>query len=251
MIDATDTEALPLKRDLQRFGMRQPACRALVDAQYGIGGLFAVAVWSELGDCQRFSRSEQAVRHTGLDVTVDASDRRRAGGYLSRQGPETLRWALYEAAKNSSHQRSPDHAYYERVKAVTAARSPRSPSPAVHATLLPHSAQLRSRPRVRHPDLTLPAGAGAGRPLDIRVNRDQLPQPACPPALVLDGLRTMTRSRSHQGDTQSRLLSPTTRSSSSTQVTLGAPTPPRAGPKQVNTATASREVPTSHGQTPH
>ena len=117
MIDATDAEAQPLKRDLQRFGARQPACRALVDAQYGIGGLIAVAVWSELGDCRRFSRSEQAVRHTGLDVTVDSSDRRRAGGFLSRQGPQTLRWALYEAAKNSSHLRSPDHDYYAAVKA--------------------------------------------------------------------------------------------------------------------------------------
>jgi transposase len=56
------------------------------------------------------------VRHSGLDVTVDSSDRRRAGGFLARQGPETLRWALYEAAKNSSHQRSPDHAYYATVK---------------------------------------------------------------------------------------------------------------------------------------
>jgi transposase len=116
MIDATDAEALPLRKELQRFGGRQPACRALADAHYGIGGLLAVAVWSELGDCRRFSRSRQAVRHTGLDVAVDASDRRRAGGYLSRQGPQTLRWALYEAAKNSSHQRSPDHAYYARVK---------------------------------------------------------------------------------------------------------------------------------------
>jgi transposase len=117
MIDATDAEAQPLKRDLQRFGTKQHACRALVDAQYGIGGLIAVAVWSELGDCRRFSRSMQVVRHTGLDVTVDASDRRRANGHLSRQGPETLRWALYEAAKNSSHQRSPDHDYYRTVKA--------------------------------------------------------------------------------------------------------------------------------------
>jgi transposase len=117
MIDATDGEAKPLKRELQRFGERQPACRALVDAQYGIGGLIAVAVWSELGDCRRFSRSMQVVRHTGLDVTVDSSDRRRGNGFLSRQGPETLRWALYEAAKNSSHQRSPDHDYYVAVKA--------------------------------------------------------------------------------------------------------------------------------------
>jgi transposase len=117
MLEATDVEAQLLKRDLQRFGHRQPACRALVEATYGIGGLIAVAVWSELGDCRRFSRSDQAVRHTGLDVSVDSSDRRRAGGYLSRQGPETLRWALYEAAKNSSHQRSPDHGYYAQVKA--------------------------------------------------------------------------------------------------------------------------------------
>jgi transposase len=116
MIDLTDTEAQPLKKALTRFGTRQPACRALVEAQYGIGGLLAVAVWSELGDCRRFCRSDQAVRHTGLDVSVDASDQRRAGGYLSRQGPQTLRWALYEAAKNSSHHRSPDHAYYAQVK---------------------------------------------------------------------------------------------------------------------------------------
>jgi len=116
MIDATEVESQPLKEQLQRFGTKQPACKALVEAQYGIGGLIAVAVWSELGDCRRFSRSEQAVRHTGLDVSVDSSDRRRAGGFLSRQGPETLRWALYEAAKNSSHRRSPDHDYYAAVK---------------------------------------------------------------------------------------------------------------------------------------
>jgi transposase len=116
MIDATDAEAQPLKRDLQRFGVKQPACKALVDAQYGIGGLIAVAVWSELGDCRRFCRSEQAVRHTGLNVSVDSSDRRRGAGFLSRQGPQTLRWALYEAAKNSSHLRSPDHDFYATVK---------------------------------------------------------------------------------------------------------------------------------------
>ena len=92
------------------------AVSAGVFAHYGIGGLLAVAVWCELGDCQRFARSLQVVRHTGLDVTVDSSDRRRASGFLSRQGPELLGWALYEAAKNSSHARSPDHHYYAAVK---------------------------------------------------------------------------------------------------------------------------------------
>jgi transposase len=116
MIDSIDVLAKPLKADLQRFGQRQAGCRALVEAQYGIGGLLAVAIWSELGDCRRFARSDQVVRHTGLDVTVDSSDRRRANGFLSRQGPQTLRWALYEAAKNSSHHASPDHGYYAAVK---------------------------------------------------------------------------------------------------------------------------------------
>ncbi|MBV8985863.1 MAG: IS110 family transposase [Acidimicrobiia bacterium] len=116
MIDATDAEAGPLKLTLTRFGMRQPACRALVDQHYGIGGLLAVAIWTELGDCRRFSRSMDVVRHTGLDVTVDSSDRHRAGGHLSKQGPATLRWALYEAAKNSSRGTAPDHEYYARVK---------------------------------------------------------------------------------------------------------------------------------------
>ena len=116
MIDATDSAALPLKTQLQRFGTRQPACRALVEHHFGIGGLLAVAVWCELGDCRRFSRSLQVVRHTGLDVVVDASDLHRARGYLSRQGPSTLRWALFEAAHNASRHGSPDHAYYATVK---------------------------------------------------------------------------------------------------------------------------------------
>jgi hypothetical protein len=78
MLEATDVEAQLLKRDLQGFGHRQSAYRALVEANFRIGELIAVAAWSELGDCRRFLRSEQVVRHSGLDVSVGASDRHRA-----------------------------------------------------------------------------------------------------------------------------------------------------------------------------
>jgi transposase len=118
MIDATDAVLLPLRAQLERFARRQPACKALAAAHYGIGPLTAVVVWAELGDCRRFSRSMQVVRHTGLDVTVDSSDRHRAGGHLSRQGPETLRWALFEAGMSASRATSPDRAYYQAVKAA-------------------------------------------------------------------------------------------------------------------------------------
>jgi transposase len=116
MIDATQTVLSPLRDELIRFGRRQPACKALAAAHYGIGPLTAVVVWAELGDCRRFSRSMQVVRHTGLDVTVDASDRHRGHGRLSRQGPEMLRWALFEAGMAAARATSPDRAYYQSVK---------------------------------------------------------------------------------------------------------------------------------------
>jgi transposase len=116
MIDAIQFEAEALQDQITRFGRKQNACRALIDQVYGFGPTAAVVVWSELGDCQRFARSRQVVRHTGLDVTVDASDKHRGGGYLSRQGPGPLRWALFEAGLCASRATSPDRDYYRSVK---------------------------------------------------------------------------------------------------------------------------------------
>jgi transposase len=86
-----------------------------VDGHYGIGELTSVAILAELGDCRRFSSSRYAVRYGGLDITVHASDRRRAPGHLSRQGPPVLRRALYEAAQAAARPSSPDHAYYRQA----------------------------------------------------------------------------------------------------------------------------------------
>ena len=54
----------------------------------------------------------------------------------------------------------------------------------------------------------LPAATVRVAHQNIRVSSGQLLPPACPPALVLGGLRTLTRPLSHPGVTQSRLLSP-------------------------------------------
>ena len=45
-----------------------------------------------------------------------ASDSTRAQGHLARQGPEILRWALYEAGLSAAKRASPDHDYYLRVR---------------------------------------------------------------------------------------------------------------------------------------
>ena len=113
-IGRSDEEIRPLRKELADLASRQAGCRAL-DGLYGVGPVIAVAIWAELGDCRRFSSSRDAVRHTGLDVTVHSSDDQRAPGHLARQGPPVLRWALCEAATCAARTTSPDHALYESV----------------------------------------------------------------------------------------------------------------------------------------
>jgi transposase len=114
MIDALDVQLAPIDRELRAYARRQVGCRALM-AHYGIGALTAITILAELGDCTRFSSSRHAVRYSGLDITVYESDRRRAPGHLSRQGPPALRWALFEAAQVARRPASPDRAYYEQA----------------------------------------------------------------------------------------------------------------------------------------
>lgn len=116
MIDGIEAQIAPLDKQLRAYARRQAGCKALM-AHYGIGGLTAVTILAELGDCTRFSSSRQAVRYAGLDITVYQSDRHRAPGHISRQGPPALRWALYEAAQVARRgERSPDREYYLEAK---------------------------------------------------------------------------------------------------------------------------------------
>ena len=117
MIDALDVQLAPVTAQLRDYARRQTGCRALIGAYYGIGELVAVTIVAELGDCRRFANSRDAVRYAGMDITVYQSDRHRAPGHLSRQGPPALRWALYEAAQRARFPQSPDRGYYEQAAA--------------------------------------------------------------------------------------------------------------------------------------
>lgn len=114
-IDSLSVQIMPLRRQLCSIGCRQPGAAAL-QAHYGIGPLCAAIIWAELGDCRRFTNSDQAVRFAGLDITVYSSDGKRSPGRLARQGSPELRWALFEAAKCAARAGSPDHDYYTAVK---------------------------------------------------------------------------------------------------------------------------------------
>jgi len=117
VIDALDHKLVPFDKDLRAYARKQPGCRALIDAIYGVGELTAVTILAELGDVRRFQNSRDVVRYGGLDITVYQSDDHRAPGHLSRQGPPALRWALYEAAQRARFPASPDRPYYEQLAA--------------------------------------------------------------------------------------------------------------------------------------
>ncbi len=106
----------PLRRQLNMLSRRQPGCRALRAACFGIGAVTSVAIWAELGDVRRFASSDKVIRHTGLDITVYSSDTKRSAAHLSRQGPQLLRWALYEAAKCAARPAAPDYGYYTAAR---------------------------------------------------------------------------------------------------------------------------------------
>lgn len=87
-----------------------------MDAIYGVGPMTSLALCAWLGGADRFSSSRKAVRFAGLGITVHSSDSKRSPGRLSRQGPEVLRWLLFEAAKTSARSCAPGYSYYTDVK---------------------------------------------------------------------------------------------------------------------------------------
>ena len=178
MIEALDAQIEPLRAELIGFARRQPGCRAIA-AEYGIGALTSVVIWSEMGDARRFAHSRDAVRHAGLDITVYSSDGKRSPGRLSRQGSPLLRWALYEAARCSARAASPTTATTVRSPTGSAANAPRCPWPASWpAAVTTACAPSASRPWRRHrpsPDPT-----PARRPRDHPHRSASCPSPDAP-----------------------------------------------------------------------
>jgi transposase len=116
MLAAIDEHLNALHRELLHAARRLSGARVLAARLYGVGPITALALTCWLAGAQRFSSSRKAVRFAGLDITVYSSDGKRRPGRLSRQGPEVLRWCLFEAGKTHAHATAPDHAYYAQVK---------------------------------------------------------------------------------------------------------------------------------------
>jgi transposase len=116
MLAATEAQLGPLRHQLRQAAAHLRGAKVLAARLYGVGPVTGLALTCWLGGAGRFSSSRQAVRFTGLDITVHSSDRKGPPGRLSRQGPPVLRWAVYEAGKTHARTAAPDHGYYAQVK---------------------------------------------------------------------------------------------------------------------------------------
>ena len=61
-IDVLDLELVPFDQVLRAQARKQPGCRALIKAIYGVGELTAITIVAELGDTRRFHNSRDVVR---------------------------------------------------------------------------------------------------------------------------------------------------------------------------------------------
>ncbi len=113
---ALDRHLDVLRRRLVTAARALPGARELHARLYGVGPITALALVCWLGGAGRFSSARKAVRFAGLDITVWSSDRKGPPGRLSRQGPEVLRWCVYEAGKTHARGSAPDYRYYAAVK---------------------------------------------------------------------------------------------------------------------------------------
>ena len=115
MLTVLEDHLQRLHRQLISIAGHLRGAKVLRTRLYGVGPVTALALTCWLGGAGRFSSARKAVRFAGLDVTVHSSDGKRSRGHLSRQGPEVLRWCLYEAGMHHARRSAPDHAYYAQA----------------------------------------------------------------------------------------------------------------------------------------
>jgi hypothetical protein len=155
----------------------------------------------------------------GLDITVHASDQRRAPGHLSRQGPSALRWALLEAAQCARRPGSPDYAHYqEAAKRLGGNRACPVDRAQTAQTLIPHAATARrGGPATR---MTSPVRT---EPFVTPTRRGQLPPSSCRHPHLDGHHRPSGRNASPSGITPSTIMSLTrNHPGSRTEIRLGA-----------------------------
>jgi transposase len=82
------------------------------------GSKTVAVLHAELGDVQRFARTDEVIAYGGMDIEIKESGLWKGKAKLSKRGSGLLRRMLYLAAVRSLHlEHSPFRAYYQRLVA--------------------------------------------------------------------------------------------------------------------------------------
>lgn len=99
-IECLELQQLPLRRQIREFS-NLPVFKddiELAKTVPGIAEILAACIISEVAGFHRFHGTEAIACYTGLTERTRESAGRRSEGHVSAAGPDTLRWALCEAA---------------------------------------------------------------------------------------------------------------------------------------------------------
>ena len=111
----TQSHLKQLQEEIERLVNQDPKAKGVLSITE-LGPLTVAVVRAELGDLDRFTRMDQVVAYTGLDLRVNESGKWKGQTKLSKRGSGRLRRSLYLAALRSIRlPDSPFGFYYHRL----------------------------------------------------------------------------------------------------------------------------------------
>jgi transposase len=115
VIDDLDRQIAPLERELRPLARSDERARLLMSIP-GVGELLSLTIASEIGDVARFSHAGKLIGYSGLNPKIKQSGQSARVGHISKAGPDTLRWAVIEAAQQAWRPTNPWHELYSDIK---------------------------------------------------------------------------------------------------------------------------------------
>jgi hypothetical protein len=100
VIENIECQQLPLRRQILEFAI-MPQFKddiELIKTVPGIADIISAIIVAEIAGFDRFGDAEAIACYAGLTERTRESDGRRTEGHISASAPDTLRWALVEAA---------------------------------------------------------------------------------------------------------------------------------------------------------
>src|SRR5438034_1755336 len=114
-LEHTRTNLARLDAEIESLLANDPGVKGLQQVP-GFGPKTVAVLRAELGDVQRFTRTDEVIAYGGMDIEIKESGLWKGKAKLSKQGSGLLRRMLYLAALRSIHlEGSAFGAYYRRL----------------------------------------------------------------------------------------------------------------------------------------